>query len=258
LSRRRDALRNRLIEARETTDRGRGIFALSHFAPGTVVCAFRGKRIKSTDDAVEAMYAVDLGGGYSLMPDIGSVGGHLANHSCSPNTALRRLPSPARNAFGLIAREPIWGNDEVTLYYGWHWSSDPCPCRCGETCCAGSMAILGPDADGSIDAHVRAAVKNRNLGALNVVVAAIESQGPSDRPLGARERVKASVRSLHAAGALTDKDVETFVRFTRKHRTGADRPPRGTGTRPLHGLSRGSRERSFTIRRDGTGRSGTT
>jgi hypothetical protein len=217
-----------LIEARETTDRGRGIFALGNFAPGTVVCAFRGKRIESTHDPVEAIYAVDLGGGYSLMPDIRSVGGHLANHSCSPNTALRPLPSLARNAFGLIAREPIWGDDEVTVYYGWYWSSDPCPCRCGETCCAGSIAILGPDADGSIDAHVRAAVKNRNLGALNVVVAAIESQGPFfDPPLAARparaagRRVTASVRRLHETGALTDEDVEAFFRFTRKRRTRA-------------------------------------
>ena len=211
-----------MIEARETADRGRGIFALRNFAPGTVVCAFRGKRIKSTHDPIEAIYAVDLGDGYSLMPDVGSVGGHLANHSCSPNTALRRLPSRARNVFGLIAREPIWGDDEVTVYYGWYRSSDRCPCRCGETCCAGSMAILGPDGDGSNDAHIRAAIKNRNLGALNVVVAAIESQGPfCDRPLGARESMTASVRRLHEAGALTDTDVETFFRFTRKRRTRA-------------------------------------
>jgi hypothetical protein len=211
-----------LIEARETTDRGRGIFALSDFIPGRIVCTFRGKRIESTDDPVEATYAVDLGGGYSLMPDIGSVGGHLANHSCSPNTALRRVPSLARKAFGLIARKPIRRNDEVTVYYGWYRAWDPCACRCGETCCAGSVAILGPDAHGSVDAHVLAAVKNRNLGALNVVVAAIESHGPSSDPrLGARERVTASVRTLHAVGALTDKDVEAFFRFTRKRRAGA-------------------------------------
>lgn len=219
MSRRRDAIHNRLIEARETTDRGRGIFALRDFAPGRIVCTFRGKRIESTPDPLEAAYAVDLGGGYSLMPDVGSVGGHLANHSCSPNTALRPVHSLARKAFGLIAREPIRRNDEVTMYYGWYRSSDPCPCRCGEACCAGSLAILGPDADGSVDAHIRAAVKNRNLGALNVVVAAMESHGPcSDPRLGARERVTASVRALHRAGALTDKDLQAFFRFIRARR----------------------------------------
>jgi hypothetical protein len=222
LSRRRDAIHNRLIEARETAERGRGIFALRNFAPGRIVCTFRGKRIENTHDPVEASYAIDLGGGHSLMPDIGSVGGHLANHSCSPNTALRPVRSLAGKAFGLIAREPIRRDDEVTIYYGWYRSSDPCPCRCGEPCCAGSVAILGPDADGSIDAHVRAAVKHRNLGALNVVVAAIERHGPfSDPRLGARERVTASVRRLHHAGALTDEDVEAFFRFTRKRTAGA-------------------------------------
>jgi hypothetical protein len=232
-----------LIEARETTDRGRGIFARSNFAPGSVVCTFRGKRIESTLDPVEAMYAVDLGGGYSLMPDIGSVGGHLANHSCSPNTVLRPVASLARKVFGLIAREPIQGNDEVTVYYGWYRSSDPCPCRCGETCCAGSIAILGPDADadGSIDPHIRAAVKNRNLGALNIVAAAIESHGPfSDPRLRARERVRASVRRLHEAGALTDEDVEAFFRFTRTRRAADVLQPSTTSGRKLTGrLARG-------------------
>ena len=79
--------------------------------------------------------------GWSVIPDLDSVGWHLANHSCNPNAII-----DAKRDNYLVARRDIAPDQEITFDYGWE-RFEPMPCRCGEEHCSGNIGLHHPEGD---------------------------------------------------------------------------------------------------------------
>jgi hypothetical protein len=76
-----------------------------------------------------------------IVPDLTTVGGHLANHSCDPNTEyLSDKESGRHDASVLRARKPIQAGSEVTVYYGWEGFQEV-KCLCGTRNCTGYIGL---------------------------------------------------------------------------------------------------------------------
>lgn len=138
--RHRQGLRNEDVEARETPGRGRGLFARRAFATGDIVCTYTGRVVRTHEDApLEARnYIVDTKYDHVLVPDIPALGGHLANHSCRPNTRFEF--SEREDTMFLEATRPIAAGEEITNFYNWLGFENP-PCLCGEEHCAGVIGF---------------------------------------------------------------------------------------------------------------------
>lgn len=170
-----DARNNTLVRAGESTNRGTGLFADTDFDKGDEICVFTGVVMNKPDDPSEE-YSMNWGEGKVLVPEVGTVGGHLANHSCDPN-AFVGTPL-GTNFCTFIALRRIHKNDEVTIYYGSKTGHDM-PCMCGSRFCAGTVGILPESAFGQevstsvfdrFTRHARTAVKNRNLNAILAIL----------------------------------------------------------------------------------------
>jgi hypothetical protein len=140
------AINNELIEVRTVEGMGRGVFARRNFARGDLVCTYRGV-LASYDDAVARSGTIDYSINYKdqvLVPDIDSVGGHLINHSCNPNT---RWDEPANGMIGISACKKITVGEQITIFYGWFGNPDShaaLKCLCGSPNCFGTMGIVIP------------------------------------------------------------------------------------------------------------------
>ncbi|HEY1691671.1 MAG TPA: SET domain-containing protein [Polyangiaceae bacterium] len=133
-------LRNEYVEARETSGRGRGLFARRAFVTGEVVCTFTGRVVPSADDLPADLrhYVVETRSDRVLVPEISEVGGHVANHSCRPNTTFAF--SEREDTLFLEATRAIAAGDEITDFYNWLGFDNP-QCLCGEEHCAGVIGF---------------------------------------------------------------------------------------------------------------------
>jgi hypothetical protein len=144
---RRQTHTNEHIEARETPGMGRGIYALKPFITDEVVCTFTGTVVPTIGDAPAELchHVINTREGRVLVPDLASVGGHLANHSCRPNTAFKY--SDREDTMLLQATRRIARDEEITVFYSWLRVDSP-PCRCGEKHCAGYIGFRWHPAEG--------------------------------------------------------------------------------------------------------------
>jgi hypothetical protein len=100
------AIRNELVEAREVPGKGRGVFAKQAFRKGDVTCALTGKVYPTTRVAFEAAgqaamdYVIYNRDGQVIVPDLATVGGHLANHQLQPQHHVLPGRSQRHRHFG--------------------------------------------------------------------------------------------------------------------------------------------------------------
>jgi hypothetical protein len=141
----REALKNEHVEARDVPGKGRGLFAKRNFRKGDPVCALTGKLVPGTAAASltpeERDHCKMNSEDQIIVPDLTTVGGHLANHSCDPNTEyLGDTESGRHDASVLRARKPIQAGSEVTVYYGWEGFQEV-ECLCGARHCTGYIGL---------------------------------------------------------------------------------------------------------------------
>jgi|SRR5580692_6104020 hypothetical protein len=138
------ALRNEYVEKRDCADRGAGLFALRDFKVGEKICIYSGTIHATTDDHPHHNYALALNDEESVIPDdITSLGGHLSNHSCNPNSSYE-IDELRKYGF-LEARKSIRRGQEVTTYYQYA-HVELVRCLCGDPHCTGQIGIqLQPD-----------------------------------------------------------------------------------------------------------------
>jgi len=144
---RRQTYTNEHIEARETPGMGRGIHALKPFITDEVVCTFTGTVVPTIGDAPIELHhhVIHTREDHVLVPDLESLGGHLANHSCRPNTTFKY--SDREDTMLLQATRRIARGDEITVFYSW-LGGDSAPCLCGEKHCAGFIGFRWHQAEG--------------------------------------------------------------------------------------------------------------
>ena len=132
----KQALNNQLIKTKQTSNRGRGIFALTSFKKDEIVCSFRGTLVRYEDlTPSDKQYhmVLDNESGKCILPDYRSddPGGHLINHSCRPNVGMGAV---------IKAFRPISSGEEITVYYG-DCANYNRACLCGEPYCAGFIGL---------------------------------------------------------------------------------------------------------------------
>jgi hypothetical protein len=137
-----------LIRKQPSAIGGSGLFATQAIKKGQLICPLDGTR--KTHAEVQAaprdhwwhQYAFGSSAeGWSVIPDLGLVGWHLANHSCNPNAII----DVKRDNY-LVALRDIAPDQEITFDYGWE-RFEPMPCRCGEEHCSGNIGIHHPEGD---------------------------------------------------------------------------------------------------------------
>lgn len=86
-----------------------------------------------------------------LLPKRGSVGMHLAEHSCEPNARIDTGRKDHRVA--IVAARDIEEGERISIYYEWlrpPGQPDYPPCSCGAKSCTGQLAItFAPTASGA-------------------------------------------------------------------------------------------------------------
>ncbi len=122
---------------------GRGMVALRSFAAGDVVCDVRGRIVSSTTvwaywehDARRATNCIRFGPESYLDP--GEQVGAYANHSCQPNTLLRR---DGRRLL-MVAVRAVRAGAELTHDYSTFIGADDVwtmRCNCGARSCRGRI-----------------------------------------------------------------------------------------------------------------------
>jgi hypothetical protein len=154
----RQAIDKVLVEIRPT-NKGRGLFALSDFAPGEVIVPVDGVVTYGDDrDALAGAgddYSICFRVGERLQritPRVAEIGWHCANQSCKPNAKIGDC---------LLAVRAIRAGDEITTCYGWFTDqAASTKCLCGEPRCFGKLAPSS--ARGTIDADdLRAFIENQ-------------------------------------------------------------------------------------------------
>ncbi len=120
------------VYAKETPDRGWGVFAGRDFAAGEFITKFDGPRvhIESMEGIPQEVWdhLLNVGPVDYVIPREPEV---RTNHSCDPNVGLV-------DEVSLAAMRPIKKDEEITFDYStttvddWHMA-----CRCGAPCCRG-------------------------------------------------------------------------------------------------------------------------
>jgi hypothetical protein len=149
----KQVINHQLIEIRQT-DRGRGIFSLADHKKGDLVAAYVGQAIvipafdtkeqadafsKSPDAEYAISYAWDenVSAYNAISFDPNAIGGHIANHSCHPNTRVKDM---YRDALMMRATRPIKAGEEITVDY--HWQRQvPIRCLCACNPCTGNIGL---------------------------------------------------------------------------------------------------------------------
>lgn len=137
-------LSNDVWEIRNTTNKGRGLFAKQTILKGTIIGDYLGKVIHPMkaiidDEHFYLMYYHDRA---AIMPNLAKPGVHLLNHACVPNCALYIYKGHTL-AFAL---KPITAGEELTIHYLLAPQSEfcnPCKhiCHCGQTKCTKTMHL---------------------------------------------------------------------------------------------------------------------
>jgi SET domain len=126
-----------MLEIRQTSDRGRGLFTTETIREATRILPFSG-RVLPTAELTDDLLAMQVGPDEWLCSD-GEQPDDCANHSCDPNAGFRD------GQVALFALRDIAAGEEITWDYstsiGWPgWSLD---CRCGSPACRGTVRSWG-------------------------------------------------------------------------------------------------------------------
>ncbi|MFL6800135.1 MAG: SET domain-containing protein [Xanthobacteraceae bacterium] len=112
---------------------GLGLFATTLIAPGTVIIAYRGRRISHAEaerrDARGNRYVFEINHRWSIDGSSRSNIARYANHSCRPNAEADLV----RGKLVLRALKRIKPDDEITFDYGPEYFDlflAPIGCRC--------------------------------------------------------------------------------------------------------------------------------
>lgn len=129
-------------EIKETTHKGRGVFAKQIIDPGIVLGDFLGKILPPEQDIFEGpFYSMHYNDNAIIMPDATEDGIHLVNHSCMPNCEIY----PYKQHVILFALRKIFPGEELTFNYFIDPPTDGkeptqmYPCNCGSMLCHGTM-----------------------------------------------------------------------------------------------------------------------
>jgi hypothetical protein len=140
------------IEVKDTTQKGRGVFAKNDLPGGTVIADYLGKIIlPEEEDETEqsGVYGMCWRGDFSILPDLTLQGAHTVNHSCMPNASYY----PYHGHILIVATRKIFSGEEITTSYlidPESCSESPChhQCYCDTPVCTGTMhsshQISGP------------------------------------------------------------------------------------------------------------------
>lgn len=130
------------FEIKETKEKGRGAFAKKEIPAGIVIGDYLGKLISvdnEEEENLEEIYAMEINDEILVDPDVNSVGIHLINHSCTPNSAM----IPFHEHMLYFALRKIFVGEELTVSYlieqdheGHHHF-----CFCESPFCHGTMYI---------------------------------------------------------------------------------------------------------------------
>ena len=144
-------LSNKYWEIKETSDKGRGLFAKKEIVKGSVIGDYIGKVIHPQDAVVdeENIYLMYYHNYAAILPDLEKPGVHLLNHSCVPNAWLYTYKGHTL-AFAL---RRISKGEELTIPYLLSPKDEFCApclhvCKCGDLQCTGTMHLSKEKYDG--------------------------------------------------------------------------------------------------------------
>ena len=138
-----------------TPHKGRGVFAMTDIAPGTVIGDYIGTIIHGDDDTdVNGIYGMSWSDRYSILPDISSIDVHCINASCMPNSGMY----PYQGHMLFVSLRKIFPGEELTVSYmiepGGEIFGDY-HCQCKTPLCTGSMMVSQAKAKAFWDDFVR-------------------------------------------------------------------------------------------------------
>lgn len=171
---RKQALLNKLVERRPSPSGGDGLFALTSFKLGQPIASYDGELI-SAEEAERrfaagdpaAFYHQTVSGG-SIVPDIPSLGAHVANSSCAPNAGLKNVSYHDRPV--LFALSDVHAGEEITHWYGWS-HEQPLVCNCSARACLGTIGWQAGKADmREIERIISVAEQNSNWVMLTALI----------------------------------------------------------------------------------------
>jgi uncharacterized protein len=124
------------FEVRRSQIQGRGLFALTPVPARRKLGELGGQRITVREARRRARRSariaiVEFDDGTALDASCGGTEFRYINHSCAPNTFMRR----AHGRVEFYALRPIAAGEEVTCDYGETHHDGTLPCRCGSSSC---------------------------------------------------------------------------------------------------------------------------
>ncbi len=137
-------LSNEYWQIRQTSDKGRGVFATQRIPSGTVIGDYLGRVLSLSDfdpDSEQEMYLMAFGTSMYIYPDMKNPGIYLVNHSCQPNSWMYIY----RGHTLFFALRDITPGEEITISYLLCPLEMSCTngcvheCFCGSTFCRGTM-----------------------------------------------------------------------------------------------------------------------
>lgn len=171
----RKALRNELVERRQSAIAGDGLFARTDFAAGDVVATYPGTWISENEHLRRSRKGNPLvrfhhrcRDGY-VEPDPRALGAHIGNHGCAPNGTVKEASfhdSPLLRAW-----RDIRAGEEITYWYNWTLPEPP-QCLCRASWCLGTIGWpSGFLTKTAVDRIVSIAERNRNIDMLMSLLA---------------------------------------------------------------------------------------
>lgn len=127
-------MRRPILRIGDAGRKGKGVFAVSEIAGGTVVVSYRGRE-KWVWDIPKRLWERCLQVDYDryVVPSRGSSGWYI-NHSCSPNCGIA-------GERDIVSLRTILPGEELTFDYSANvgWEGFAMECRCGEKECRGTI-----------------------------------------------------------------------------------------------------------------------
>lgn len=131
-------------QVKQTTNRGRGVFAKKKIKQKTLIGEYTGTKVKIAEYDLEqdkhGLYLMFLNDTHAIYPDLTKVDIHLINHSCEPNCWIINH----NGHIYFFALRDIKVGEELTISYllpPKDKTCNPCThdCKCGSTSCTGTM-----------------------------------------------------------------------------------------------------------------------
>lgn len=129
------------LERKPSTINGYGLFSNIGYKRGDIICGYGDKFVSyeeydSFKDDPIYYYGLDNGNDGMWLPnDLEKVGGHIANHSCNPNSSFAKL----YDKFVVKAIKQIKAGAEITVSYGSY--HDDIDCKCSDMFCTGKISF---------------------------------------------------------------------------------------------------------------------